>query len=682
MTPLHRLLRPGTIAVIGGKEAEEVVRQCDKLGFAGAIWPVSRSRDSIAGRDCFRRLEDLPEPPDATFIAIPAEPSIEAVALLAGMGAGGAVCLASGFSEVGEEGAARQARLVEAAGGMPIIGPNCYGFINCLDGAALWPDQQGGERGTRGVAIVTQSGNLGLNLTMQDRSLPLAYLIAVGNQAVVGIADCIEALVGDERVTAIGLHIEGLGDIAAFERAMASARARAIPVVALKTGVSATGARIALTHTASLAGPDGLYDALFARLGVARSHTIPEFLETLKLLSVHGPLPGGRISSMSCSGGEASLIADLAEGRDVAFPAMEDDHRKAVQATLNEYVNVSNPLDYHTFIWGDEARQTNTFTAMLRGGYDLSLLILDFPREGVCDDADWWAAVNAMVKASKTTGNRAAIVSSLQECLPGEVRAHLIAQGVAPMQGMAECLSAIEAAARIGRAPADLPALLLATAPTGAPRTLDEWESKRRLAACGLSVPEGALVASPSEAVAAAEAFGYPVAVKAVSADIAHKTEHRAVALNLHDADAVQAAAERMAALSGRTLVERMVEDGVAELIVGIARDRQFGPYLVIGFGGVAVELIGDSAIVLLPTDRDRVRAALQSLKTAPLLDGYRGLPAADLGAAIDAILAVADFAAEHADVILELDINPLIVRPEGKGAIVADALIRLAEPE
>jgi acyl-CoA synthetase (NDP forming) len=567
---------------------------------------------------------------------------------------------------------------------MPIIGPNCYGFINCLDGAALWPDQQGGERGTRGVAIVTQSGNLGLNLTMQDRSLPLAYLIAVGNQAVVGIAQCIEALVGDERVTAIGLHIEGLGDIAAFERAMASARAKAIPVVALKTGVSATGARIALTHTASLAGPDGLYDALFARLGVARSHTIPEFLETLKLLSVHGPLPGGRISSMSCSGGEASLIADLAEGSDVGFPAMTQDHRAAVQATLNDYVHVSNPLDYHTFIWGDAKRQTETFTAMLRGDYDLSLLILDFPRAGTCDDADWWKAVNAMCAAARATGSRAAIVSSLQECLPADARAHLIAQGVAPMQGMAECLSAIEAAARIGQALAagDPPALLPPGQPSGSARTLDEWESKRRLAARGLTVPEGALVTSASEAVAAAEALGYPVAVKAVAAAIAHKTEHAAIALGLRDGDAVMEAAQRMAKIAGRILVERMVTDGVAELIVGIARDRQFGPYLVIGFGGVLVELIDDSATLLLPTSRAQVVAGLRSLKTAPVLEGYRGRPAADLDSAIDAILSVAAFAAEHADVIVELDINPLIVRPEGHGAIVADALIRLADQE
>jgi len=681
---LRRLLCPASIAVIGGREAAEVVHQCDGLGYSGTIWPVSHKRDSIAGRDCFRRLEDLPGPPDAAFIAIPAEPTIEAVEILARMGAGGAVCYASGFREVAVDGVGRQDRLTAACGTMPILGPNCYGFINYLDGAALWPDQHGGERVQRGVAIVTQSGNMGLNFTMQQRSLPLAHLISLGNQAVVGMPECIAALAEDERVSAIGLHIEGLRDLAAFEWAVGQARRRRLPLVALKTGRSVAGAEIALSHTASLAGPDGLYDAFFERLGIARVQSVPEFLETLKLLSVAGPLAGSRISSMSCSGGEASLIADMSEGRDIVFPRMAEDHRAAVAATLGPRVSVSNPLDYHTYIWGDEERQTETFTSMLEAGYDLSLLILDFPRPGRGRPDDWWKTANALVNAARRTGAKAAIVSSLPECLPEDVRSYLIEQGVAPMQGIAETLSAIEAAARIGRAlDAGEPPALLRPGPVAhaGSRVCDEWESKHLLAAHGLGIPEGALVASPTEAVAAAEAFGYPVAVKAVSPDLVHKTEQGAVALNLIDADAVQEAAGRMAALSPRILVERMVTDGIAELIIGIDRDPQFGPYLVVGFGGILVELVGDSRTLLLPAGREQVLAALGSLKTAAMLDGYRGLPPADKEAAVDAVMAVIDFAAAHADTVLELDVNPLIVRAQGLGAVAADALVRLAEP-
>jgi acyl-CoA synthetase (NDP forming) len=681
---LQRLLRPRTIAVVGGSEAEIVANQCDRLGFGGTVWPVNPKRDNMAGRDCLRRLEDLPETPDAVFVAIPAEPSIEAVAFLAAAGAGGIVCFASGFREIGGPGVERQHRLVAAAGAMPMMGPNCHGFVNYLDGAALWPDQHGGKRTERGVALITQSGNMAINLSMQQRSLDLAYLITLGNQAAIGISECIEAVVTDQRVTAIGLHVEGLGDVGSFERAAAAARTAGIPIVALKTGRSTTGAAIALSHTASLAGPDGLYDALFERLGVARVHTVPELLETLKLLSVAGPLAGNRICSMSCSGGEASLMADLAEDRAVDFPPMAADHRERVAATLGDLVSVSNPLDYHTFIWGQEDKLATTFTAMMSGGYDLSMVVLDFPRRDRCNDEDWKSTANAVVRAAQTTGGRAAVLASMQECLPEDVGATLTEQGIAPMMGMAECLTAIECAALIGRAQAgDEPPALLDPRPPSAEgsRIYDEWESKRLLAAAGLGIPDGALVTSATEAVAAAEALGYPVAVKAVSAAIAHKTEAGAIAINLADGDAVDAAATRMHAISGRVLVEKMITDGVAELIVGIDRDAQFGPYLVVGFGGVLVELISDSQTLLLPTDRDQVRAALQSLKTAPMLTGYRGLPVADTDAAVDAIMAVADFAAAHANNILELDVNPLIVRPVGKGAIAADALIRLAEP-
>lgn len=685
LAALQRLLRPRHIAVVGGREATIVAEQCDRLGYEGTIWPVSPKRDEIAGRRCLKRLEDLPEIPDAVFIAIPAEPTIEAVKWLSGTGAGGTVCFASGFREIGGDGIERQERLIAAAGTLPMMGPNCHGFVNYLDGAAIWPDQHGGVRAERGVALITQSGNIGLNLTMQQRSLELAYLVTLGNQAAIGIPECIEALVTDERITAIGLHIEGLSDIGAFEKAAAVARAAGIPMVALKTGRSIKGAEIAMSHTASLAGPDGLYDALFERLGVARVHTIPEFLETLKLLSVCGPLDGNRVCSMSCSGGEASLMADLAEDRAVEFPPMEAAHRERVAATLNELVSVSNPLDYHTFIWGQEDQIADTFTAMMGGGYDLSMVVLDFPRQDRCDISTWWPTVNGIARSAEATGGRVAVLASMQECLPEEIGKQLAARGIAPMMGMTECFTAIEAAALIGNARANgkPPALLHPAPPAhGGSRVFDEWESKRMLAGHGLSVPDAALVVSSTEAVAAAEALGYPVAVKAVSAEIAHKTEAGAVALNLIDADAVDEAAARMLTLSSRVLVEKMVADGVAELIVGIDRDAQFGPYLVVGFGGVLVELVNDSHTLLLPTDRAQVLAALQSLKTAPMLTGYRGLPRADLDAAVDAILAVADFAAAHADRILELDVNPLIVRPEGMGAIAADALVRLAEPE
>lgn len=676
---LSRLLRPRSIAVIGGREAAEVIRQCEKLGFDGDLWPVNPRRDSLEGRPCFSRLEDLPAPPDAAFIAIPAAPTVEAVAVLAGMGAGGAVCYASGFKEV-DGGGGLQDELIAAAGDMPIIGPNCYGVVNYLDGAALWPDQHGGRRCAKGVAIITQSGNIGLNLTMQARGLDLTYMITLGNQAAIGIEHCIEALLDDPRVNAIGLHIEGLGDLPAFERAALKAAKRGVPIAALKAGRSEQGARIALSHTATLAGEDDLYDAFFRRVGVARAHAIPDFLETLKCLGMAGPLTGNRLVSMSCSGGEASLIADLARDLPLAFPDMEPDHKRAIGDTLNEYVTVSNPLDYHTFIWGDEERMAACFSAVMQGGYDMTLLILDMPRRDRCDGTDWLSACRALAWAAKDTGGKAAVVATLPECMDEKTALFLCDNGIIPFYGMTEALAAITAAVGYGdflKAPAPAP-FRPAELAEGPVRVFDEWRSKRLLSSIGIAPPRGSLVRSETEAVAAAEALGYPVVLKVVSDTLVHKTEAGGVALNLADGDQVFEAAGRLLALADTLLIETMITDGVAELIVGIDRDPQFGAYLVVGFGGVLVELIGDSQSLLLPTNRETVSAALRSLKVSALLDGYRGLPEGDFDAAVDAILAIATFVGDNGAGIEEIDINPLVVRPRGKGVVALDAYIKM----
>ncbi|MGI9413212.1 MAG: CoA-binding protein, partial [Hyphomicrobiales bacterium] len=387
--PLRRLLSPGSIAVIGGWEAARVVRQCELLGFEGEIWPVHPSRADLNSRPCYRRLEDLPGVPDAAFIAIPREPTIEAVRVLADMGAGGAVCYASGFAEVGDEGAELQAELVEAAGAMPIVGPNCYGCVNALDRLALWPDNHGLEPIDRGAAIITQSGNMGINFTMGRRGLPLACLLSLGNHAALGVTDCLEALLEDDRIGVIGLHIEGLDDVARFSRVAIRAREQGVPIVALKSGCSEKGAQATVSHTSTLSGADALYHALFARCGIARVHSVPAFLESLKLLSLFGPLPGNRIASLSCSGGEASLMADRTEGTGLVFPDLEPDHAAHVRASLNDYVEIANPLDYHTFIWGNRDATYATFSAMLSGGFDLTMLLLDFPTNESADCTDW-----------------------------------------------------------------------------------------------------------------------------------------------------------------------------------------------------------------------------------------------------------------------------------------------------
>jgi acyl-CoA synthetase (NDP forming) len=673
---MSRLLRPRSIAVIGGKPAAEVVRQNQRIGFDGAIWPVHPKTSYVEGLAACRTLSDLPGVPDAVFLAVNRHASIAYVRELAAMGAGGAVCYAAGFAEAGADGAALQAALSMAAGAMPVLGPNCYGLINYLDGALLWPDQHGGGRVERGVAIVTQSGNIGCNITMQRRALPIAYLVTMGNQAVVGLSAAIETLAGDERVTAIGLHIEGIDDAGAFARAVAVARARGKPVVALKTGGSAAGARLTVSHTASLAGGDAVVSALFRRLGVARVQSIPVLLETLKLLHAVGPLAGGDLASMSCSGGEAALIADRAEGRRIRFRPFDPAQTQAIAATLSELVTVSNPLDYHTFAWANGAALTATFAAVLNCGFDLTALILDYPRGDTCDAADWVIASDALIAARRATGRPAAIIATLPECLSEDRAAALLAAGVVPLLGIDEALAAIEAAVEVGAAQTREPPIT-ARIQADSVFTMDEVGSKQALSRHGVAVPAGRVVRTSLEAEDAANMLGYPVALKAVGATLTHKTERGAVRLNLRDASQVRGAAEDIAAIGERMLVERMVTDAVAEVIVGFARDPACGPYLLLGSGGILTELIGDRAILALPATEDDIRGALATLKVARLLNGYRGRPAGDTDALVRTVLAVQDYALSSLERVLELDLNPVMVCPHG--AVVVDALIRLA---
>ncbi|MGA1697107.1 MAG: CoA-binding protein, partial [Arenicellales bacterium] len=299
---LERLLQPKSIAVFGGREAREVVRQCQRMGFAGDIWPVHPSLEEVQGLPCYRSVAELPSAPDASFVGVNRHLTIDIIRQLSERAAGGAVCYASGFGEV-DDGEALQDALLKAAGTMPILGPNCYGVINYLDGALLWPDQHGSERVERGVAILTQSSNIGINLTMQARGLPIAYLIALGNQAQTDLAGALDTLIDDMRVSAVGLYIEGFTNIPMLQEVMRRAHERNLPVVVVKSGASVQGARITRSHTASMAGADDVANALLDRLGMARVRDLDTLVETLKLLHVHGPLNGNRLCSMSCSGG-------------------------------------------------------------------------------------------------------------------------------------------------------------------------------------------------------------------------------------------------------------------------------------------------------------------------------------------------------------------------------------------
>jgi acyl-CoA synthetase (NDP forming) len=417
MHDLSRLLRPRSIALFGGGWAVNVVAQLKKSGFDGDIWPVNPKRADILGVPCLASIDDLPGAPDASFIGVNRDATIEVVERLSAMGAGGATCFASGFLESEAEtagGADLQARLIKAAGDMPILGPNCYGLINYLDNVTLWPDQHGGLPVDSGVAIVAQSSNIAINMTMQARGLPIAYVVAAGNQAQIGASDIASALLDDDRVSAIGLYLEGFGDIRALEDFAARARLKGKPVVAIKIGRSDKARLATMTHTASLAGSAAAGSALLRRLGIIEVQTIAVFLETLKLLHAVGPLPGASIASVSCSGGEASLMADLAATRrNWISPISHPTQRSALKAELGPIVTIANPLDYHTFIWGDTDRMTRVFSTVMEQTFDLTVFILDLPRADRCDPSSYQCAVDAIIAAKLRTGASVAVLASL-----------------------------------------------------------------------------------------------------------------------------------------------------------------------------------------------------------------------------------------------------------------------------
>ena len=677
-----RLIRPRSIAVIGGREAARVSEQCDKLGFDGALWPVHPRRGTVAGRTAYPSVADLPAAPDAVFVGVNRHATVEAVAELSRAGAGGAVCYASGFLEA-DDGGVLQRALVEAAGEMPIVGPNCYGLINFLDGVPLWPDQHGGRRlgpNERGVAIVTQSSNIGVSVTMQQRGLPVAYLVTAGNQAQLGVSGLASALLEDERVSAIGLYVEGFDSVAGFEALARKARRRAVPVVVMKTGRSERAKASNLTHTASIAGSDAGAEAFLRRLGFARVHGIPELLETLKFLHVHGARAGVRVGAMCCSGGEAAVLADSIEDTGLTFPDLEAEHAAAVRATVHPLVTVANPFDYHTFDWGDETALTGTFTAFARGGFDANMLVVDFPRIDRCNDADWEAAINAFERAMDSTGSRGVIAATLEENLPEERAAQLIDRRIAPLAGVREAFIAIERAAKIGDAWSSPPAAsvmgngCLSTEPV----LLDEAKAKVRLAEFGVGVPRGEVACSEDEAVGIAALLGVPVAVKALG--VAHKTERGAVRLGLSEPGEIREATRELMEFGDEVLIERFETGVVVELIVGLHRDPQLGLLLTVGSGGVFVELAADIVTLLLPVAESDVRGALSKLRCTPMLVGWRGRGPADVDAAVAAILGIAEFAIANSDRIEELDVNPLGVCARGQGAVALDALIRTRE--
>nr|WP_244604570.1 MULTISPECIES: acetate--CoA ligase family protein [Mesorhizobium] len=674
-------MSPKSVAILGGSWADRVADNCQALGFEGPIFRIHPGKAAAGMEGFWPSLHALPIVPDCVFLGINRDATIEAVHHLREVDAGGAICLASGFAERGTgDGSDYNKKLLEAAGQFPILGPNCLGFVNFFDSVSLFPEPVVARSVARGVCVISQSGTVACDVLFSNRHLPIGTVFSVGNQASVSSIDIGYEALEDPRVSAIGMYLESVDDPMALRDLACAARQKGIPILVLKPGRSESARGLTLSHTGSMAGSERYLDALLQRIGVGRCDSLAEFVETLKLLHVHGPLAGKRLAIAGGSGGDMAIASDLLQEVDVELPAVDAETKDKLAEILGDQVSLGNPLDFQTFIWHDEEKLCRMFSALQNGKADLYGFFLDHPNleaQALKEEHP----IRAFLAAARDTGVMAFVASTMPESTPPFIAEMALKSGVAPMQGMAETFRACEIAAEIGIAWANFKPPYLSRRPLkGATRNLNEFEAKQLLSTVGIKTPRAAVV-SANKATEMAETIGFPVVMKVSSASVLHKTELNGVALNIGDSETAAREAFRLGAITDELLVEEMIH-GVAEFIVGVNVDDEFGPVILIGAGGVLAELLEDSVVLLPPFSRGDVLSAVKTLRSFRLLSGYRGRPLGDADALISAVMSVAELIQDSAQGILELEINPIIVRAQGLGAVAVDSLVRLKREE
>ena len=700
MTPnqrqnLLRLLKPRHIAFVGGTDAETALRSCQRIGFSGDIWPVNPRRESMCGLPCYSSVEQLPDVPDAVFLAVPAKPAIDIVRWLAEQGAAGVVCYTAGFGSDGKEGGASDQALVDVAGDLAIIGPNCYGIINFIDQAALWPFAHGGFNPGYGAAIITQSGMLSSDITMNQRSVPLAYMVSAGNQSVLRLEDYIDVMCEMDEVRAIGLHIEGLKDIESFSRVARKALELNKPIVVLKTGTSKIGGQLTISHTGSLSGTNELYQALFDRLSIISVTNPAQLLETLKLICVSGIPKGKRLMGFTCSGGGATMLADYAETLDLKFPQPSQSVEKDLTRKLPMIANVTNPLDYTTPIWGIADKVTAVFEAALQDDYDASVIVQDYPLPE-CDESKqfYLSDAKSFIQALSNADIPGIVCSTLSENIDQQTREFLIENHITPSQGINETLNAIGSCVWYGAQRLfvleKVSNTFLISNCAGDKIQIDEHAGKVELSAAGINVPESEM-GSASTVINSAQHLGYPVVLKLNSQDIAHKTEIGAVVVGLNDMSEVGKAIHQMQIdvknanpelRSDSFLLEKMLPKPLAELMVNIRQDSQLGMIMTLSSGGILIELFEDAVTIILPAFETEILKAINQLKISKILNGYRGSQTADKNSLVNGIKKIIDYAIENRYHIAEIEINPLFVYADEVYAVDVFTQVYQSRPE
>jgi acyl-CoA synthetase (NDP forming) len=673
---LARLLRPRSIAVVGASPTHRVgltaLENQQRVGFSGNLYAIHPRHAEVAGVRAWPALRDLPEVPDAVFIALGAERATGVLEECAALGVGGAVIVAGGFAEAGPEGAALQRRLREAASaaGLALIGPNCMGVASPASGAALYLARVTEPMPVGRVGMIAESGTVASAMLNNHRGVRFSHVISSGNEAVIEAADLIDFFAGDPDTGIVLAFLETVRSPERFFAACARCIAAGKPVVVLKAGRTEAARAAAAAHTGALAHPDRLVDALFRRHGVARVDSLEELLEcavALPMLSSEGP----RTAFVSFSGGQNELLLDTVAGCRALRLARFDERTVAgVRDLLVPNAPISNPLD----AWNMPDFEVNyppclAFVAD-DPNVDLVVALTETPAAQATSSARLSDVVSATVAATRErTGKPIAVVTTLWGNVNHERAAELAARGIPLLSGLRQATVALDRAIELG---AYEPPLAI-TAP---PRPLHRsaafagMPALQLLAEAGIPIVETYGVPDATSAVAAAREIGFPVVVKTGDPSVLHRTDAGGVALDLRDAEAVRHAAERIGPL---LLVQAQVAGGL-ELIVGLQQHPELGGFVLLGLGGVWTEIFDDVAIRALPLHPGEGRAMVDELRARPLLDGARGGPPLDVAALAEAIERMAVLGARLGPAIASLDVNPLVVLP--RGVLALDALV------
>jgi acetyl-CoA synthetase (ADP-forming) len=690
---IGQILHPRSVAVFGASDSTDkfggrIMNFLVRHGFAGEIYPINPRRSEVLGRKAYPEIGAAPAPADVAILAVPATSLVQSVAQAAEAGVGCCVIISTGFAEADDDGRARQAALVDIARrtGTRLVGPNCMGIVVPHHRLALCSSVVLATDRLRdgGIGLVSQSG--ALMVSIFDRAgtdgIGFRHCVSLGNQADLEICDFLEYMVDDPATEAICLYIEGLLDGARFRRGLAGARRAGKPLLLVKTGRTEAGVKSARSHTASLAGAFDVFEAVCREEGAVIARDPDDMVRAAHFLVRHRAPRGGGVAILSSSGGGAGIAADRLTELGVPIAELSPRTRERLDPLLLP-PQASNPVDLGGRKVPEDVEIAGDVAGILFAdphvAYGLAILT----------SMPFFATRTRLIGEAAQAADKPVMIVLTPGAAADGPRQALRDIGQFYFDRAEDALRVLalvsehDARGRVARAaavrPRGLPdARALASLPAG---PLTESDAKGLLAAYGVAIARERQARTPDEAAKAAGDLGFPVVLKAVSPQIVHKSDVGGVRLGLASADAVSAAAREMAAalavrapgaaLDGFSVQETV--EGEAEVIVGARRDPHFGPVVLVGLGGIAVEILGDVVLAPAPVGPERARTMVESLRAAPLLLGARGRPPLDVDAVADVVVRVSWLAADLAARLVDLEVNPLIVRRAGDGAVAVD---------